>query len=107
MKDTNDNAIFEKQAQEIRWTEHFERLLNRPPPENTPNIKAAEEGLTIDCDPLSYGEVVNAIKQLNRGKVAGPDLQPSEALKADDHSTASILHPLFSKVGTKGKFPRD
>ena len=32
-----------------RWAEHFEELLNRPAPANTPDIPAAEEDLPIDC----------------------------------------------------------
>ena len=32
-----------------RWAEHFEELLNRPAPANTPDIPGAEEDLPIDC----------------------------------------------------------
>ena len=38
VKDVDGNAIFEKEAQNKRWTEHFEKLLNRPPPNNPPDI---------------------------------------------------------------------
>ncbi|GFR69577.1 E3 ubiquitin-protein ligase RNF31 [Elysia marginata] len=52
-------------------------------------------------------EIVDAIKQLNQGKAAGPDLIPPEALKADVDTTATFLCPLFAKVWTSGKYPID
>ena len=33
-----------------RWAEHFEELLNRPTPQNQPDIQPAETDLPIDCN---------------------------------------------------------
>ena len=47
-----------------RLAEHFEELLNRPAPANTPDIPAAEEDLPIDCGKPIREEIREAIKQL-------------------------------------------
>ncbi|GFS11541.1 endonuclease-reverse transcriptase [Elysia marginata] len=107
VKDAGGKAIFEKDAQAARWIEHFTSLLNRPPPTNPPEILEARRDLPINCDTPSHREIVDAIKQLNQGKAAGPDLIPPEALKADVDTTATFLCPLFAKVWTSGKYPID
>ncbi|GFR66118.1 endonuclease-reverse transcriptase [Elysia marginata] len=107
VKDAGGKAIFEKDAQAARWIEHFTSLLNRPPPTNPPEILEAKRDLPINCDTPSHREIVDAIKQLNQGKAAGPDLIPPEALKADVDTTATFLCPLFAKVWTSGKYPMD
>ncbi|GFR60484.1 endonuclease-reverse transcriptase [Elysia marginata] len=107
VKDAGGKAIFEKDAQAARWIEHFTSLLNRPPPTNPPEILEARRDLPINCDTPSHREIVDAIKQLNQGKAAGPDLIPPEALKADVDTTATFLCPLFAKVCTSGKYPID
>ena len=107
VKDASGKAIFEKEAQAARWTEHFTNLLNRPPPTDPPEILCARNDLPINCDTPSHREIVDAVKQLNQGKAAGPDLIPPEALKVDVNTTAAILCPLFAKVWTSGEFPVD
>ncbi|GFR62212.1 endonuclease-reverse transcriptase [Elysia marginata] len=102
-----DAAIFEKDAQAARWIEHFTSLLNRPPPTNPPEILEGRRDLPINCDTPSHREIVDAIKQLNQGKAAGPVLIPPETLKADVDTTAPFLCPLFAKVWTSGKYPID
>ncbi|GFR86794.1 chondroitin sulfate proteoglycan, partial [Elysia marginata] len=74
---------------------------------NPPEILEARRDLPINCDTPSHREIVDAIKQLNQGKAAGPDLIPPEALKADVDTTATFLCPLFAKVWTSGKYPID
>ncbi|KAK3770376.1 hypothetical protein RRG08_036127 [Elysia crispata] len=43
-------------------------------------------GQLICCDPVSRDEIVEAIKKLNKGKAAGPDLIPPEALNENGNS---------------------
>ncbi|KAK2165677.1 hypothetical protein NP493_1355g00016 [Ridgeia piscesae] len=42
-KDKNGNVLTSDEDQLKRWREHFEELLNRPPPQNPPDIAPAEE----------------------------------------------------------------
>ena len=41
VKDKHGNDIYEQEGQLNRWREHFEQLLNRPPPESPPEILPA------------------------------------------------------------------
>ena len=40
-----------------RWAEHFEELLNRPAPQNQPDIQPAETDLPIDCNKPTREEI--------------------------------------------------
>ena len=63
--------------------EHFEELLNRTAPQNPPDIPPADRTLPIDCNKPTKEEIRNAIRQLKKGKAAGPDNIPAEALTFD------------------------
>ena len=107
VKDQDGRTIFGKEAQAKRWVEHFNSLLNRPPPSDPPNILPARKDLPICCDAPSKQEILDAISKLNRGKAAGPDQIPPEALKADADVTADLLFPLFTRIWKEGKFPKE
>ena len=107
VKDQEGKTIFGKEAQAKRWEEHFNSLLNRPPPSNPPNILPARNDLPICCDAPSKKEIIDAINKLKKGKAAGPDQIPPEALKADASVTADLLFPLFAKIWNDGEFPKD
>ncbi|CAB3986926.1 Hypothetical predicted protein [Paramuricea clavata] len=72
-----DNQSSEKKEREDgerrRWVEHFEELLNRPAPQNPPDIPPADRTLPVDCNKQTKEEIRNAIRQLKKGKAAGPD----------------------------------
>ena len=106
VKDKNGNTIFEKEAQSKRWMEHFEALLNRPPPDNPPEILPARKDLDISCEPPTWEEIAKATNQLKSNKAAGPDGIPPEALKADIGTTADMLQALFEKVWKDEQFPK-
>ena len=72
-------------------TEHFEQLLNRPAPQNQPDIRPAETDLPIHCNKLTREEIKKAIAHMKNGKVAGPDGIPAEALKADVNTSVKML----------------
>ena len=40
----------------------FEELLNRPAPQDLPDIPPADDDLPIDCDPPTKKEIHQAIK---------------------------------------------
>lgn len=107
VKDAQGNTLIEKEAQLGRWKEHFDTLLNRPTPENPPDITPSEKDLPINCEPPTREEIAKAVKQLNSNKAAGPDYIPPEALKADIPVTVDILHDLFVKVWNEENFPAD
>ena len=105
VKDRDGNTIFGQEGQLDRWKEHFDNLLNRPPPENPPDILPARRDLAIDTEPPDREEIELAVKQMKSGKAGGPDHIPPEALKADVNTTVDLLHPLFEKIWKEEKFP--
>ena len=90
-----------------QWVEHFTDLLNRPTPEEQPNISQAEVDLPISVEKPSKEEIKKAIRTLKNGKAAGPDGIPAEALKADIDTATDILHNLFAKIWDEEKVPAD
>ena len=57
-----------------RWREHFEELLNRPPPpQNPPDIAPVEEVLQINCERPSKAEIGKVIHHMKIGKASGTD----------------------------------
>ena len=81
-----------------RWADHFEEMLNRPAPQNQPDIQPAETDLPIDCNKPTREEVKKAIALMKNGKVAGPDGIPAEALKADVNTSVEMLYSLFEGI---------
>ena len=82
-KDEQGKTIFTKEGQIARWQQHFAKLLNRPTPEDAPNIIPARTDLPLNLESPTREEVENAIKHLKSSKAAGPDAIPPEALKTD------------------------
>ena len=60
VKDKEGNSIKTKDGQLHGWAEHFEELLNRPPPVNPPDIQPAQTELPISCDIPSREEIRKA-----------------------------------------------
>ncbi|XP_025097540.1 uncharacterized protein LOC112565890 [Pomacea canaliculata] len=98
IKNKNDSVITGNAEQRSRWVEHFDEILNRPPPTTTLNITPASEQLLVNTNPPTKAEIIKAIKSLNSGKAAGPDGIPAEALKVDPTSALEMLHPLLQKT---------
>ena len=98
VKDLQGNPIFGQEGQLDRWKEHFESLLNRPPPENPPDLIPARRDLPIDIEPPTEEEIEMAIEHLKSNKAAGPDSIPPEALKADIPTTVKLLHDFLKKI---------
>ena len=85
----------------------FEELLNRPPPQNPPDITPAEEVLQINCERPSKAEIEKAIHHMKRGKASGPDKIPAEAIKADIETSTEILHDLLGKIWEQEEIPTE
>ncbi|KAK2167820.1 hypothetical protein NP493_1256g00007 [Ridgeia piscesae] len=107
IKDKNGNVLTSDEDQLKRWREHFEELLNRPPPQNPPDIPPAEEVLQINCERPSKAEIEKAIHHMKRGKASGPDKIPAEAIKADIETSTEILHDLLWKIWEQEEIPTE
>ena len=75
-----------------RWAEHFGELLNRPRPQNQPDILPTEEDL-IDCN--------------KPNRAAGPDGISTEALKGDVTTSVEMLYSLFGEIWGKEEIPTE
>ena len=106
VKDKHGNHIYEQEGQLNRWQEHFEQLLNRPPPESPPEILPARLDLPIKTNPPTK-EIEEAIRQIKSNKAAGPDHIPPEAIKADMTTSVDILNTLFTKIWNEEDIPGD
>ncbi|VDP77753.1 unnamed protein product [Schistosoma curassoni] len=107
VKDKKRKPITEIQGKGDRWVEYFEELLNRPAPTNPPDIEAAHTHIPKDINPPTTEEIRMAIRQIKRGKAAGPDNIPAEALKLDIEVTTNMLHLLFKKIWEEEQVPMD
>ena len=68
----------------------FEELLDRPAPQNQPDIQPAETDLPINCIKPTREEIKKAIAHMKNGEVAGPDGIPAEALKAYENISVEM-----------------
>ncbi|MGL5901241.1 MAG: reverse transcriptase domain-containing protein [Cetobacterium sp.] len=107
VKDREGKQIIGDEQQRTRWVEHFEELLNKPVPQNPPDIKPADTDLPIDCNIPTREEIRKAIMQLRNGKAAGPDNIPAEALKADISTSVEMLYPLFKNIWEEEQVPAE
>ena len=66
--------VLTNQADQLnQWKKYFEELLNRPSPDEPPDIPLAKTRHRINIDRPSKQEIRKAILQLKNGKVPGPD----------------------------------
>ncbi|VDP79086.1 unnamed protein product, partial [Schistosoma curassoni] len=107
VKDKEGKPITEIKKQRNRWLEYFEELPNRPAPMNPSDIEAAHTDLPVDVNPPATEEIRMAIRQIKRGKAAGPDNIPADALKSVIEVTTNILHLLFKKIWEEEQVPID
>jgi hypothetical protein len=107
VKDKRGNTIYFLDQQLNRWAEHFEELLNRPAPPNAPVVEPAEVDLPINCEKPTREEIRKAIILMKKGKAAGPDGIPAEALKANLDASVEMLYPLFEKIWEEEDVPAD
>ena len=107
IKDKQGKILTSTEEQLKRWVEHFSELLNRPGPEDPPDIPPAETELSINCAKPSRHEIRKAIQALKNGKAAGIDSVPAEALKVDIGTSTEILYRLFENIWEEEEIPRD
>ena len=107
MKDKEGKLLTSIEEQLKRWKEHFEEVLNRPPPENRPQLEPKEEPLGINIGKITKTEIRKALSSLKNGKAAGTDNIPAEALKEGGSCIVDQLHYLLNQVWTTEEIPAD
>ena len=107
IRDKNGTVLTGVDKQLNRWAEHFGELLNRPRPQNQPDIQPAEEDLLINCNKPTREEIKRAIGHIQNGKAAGPDGIPAEALKGDVTTSVEMLYSLFEEIWEKEEIPAE
>ena len=103
----NDHLLTTTEEQHKRWVEHFQQLLNRPPPMEPPILPPANQELDIICEPLTRNEVEKAITSLKNNKAAGPDNIPAKVLRADISTSVNMLHGLLIKIWDQEYIPSE
>ena len=106
VKDKNRVVLTRTDDQLNRWKEHFQEVLNRPAPENPPNLT---EGplLDIRTGQITMAEVKRSLKSLKNGKASGCDNIPPEAWKEGGMVLAKVLHSLLNKIYNEEDIPQD
>uniref|UniRef100_A0A0B7BIP1 Reverse transcriptase domain-containing protein n=1 Tax=Arion vulgaris TaxID=1028688 RepID=A0A0B7BIP1_9EUPU len=89
-----------------RWREHFQEVLNRPPPLNPLDLGQGDP-LDINVGEITKQEIRNALKNLKKGKAAGVDNIPAEALREGGEEMVNQLHILFNLVWDREEIPAD
>jgi hypothetical protein len=107
IKERNGDVITNQRRRVERWAEHFNDLLNRPPP---PAERPDEDFdcylKIIDCIP-SIEEVKQAVKQLRSGSAAGEDGIPPELWKVGGYALLVQLTVLMQLIWSSKKIPDD
>lgn len=99
-------TLLTKESQQLeRWKEHFEKVLNRPPPDSFPVIGEARKDLNINCGRISKEEIKRASKKLKLGRAPGKDNNLPDVLKADINATTDVLHGLLNDIWVKEGYP--
>ena len=104
VKDKNGNIITKPEEQLKRWQEHFQEVLNRPPPTDPPNIEKRQV-LKIKTGRITRTEVTTAIKHLKSGKACRVDNIPPEVMKALDNISVDRFHDLLNKIWEEEHIP--
>ena len=93
IKESKNKVLTTQRDITEKWKSHFEKVLNRPEPENPASPDPAEdEAENINTDPPSTAEVRSAIKALKNNKAPGLDNITAEMLKADLKLSTKVLY---------------
>ena len=105
VKDSSGTLLTKKEDQLKRWREHFRSILNRPAPEEPPDITGSTQ-LNIRTGNITKAEIKKALKSLNRGKAAGCDNIPPEAWKSGGAVQRRYYTPFLTRYGREKKYQR-
>ena len=79
--------------------------MNRPEPDDIPDIGNADEDLDINLEPPTKEEIIKAIKTLKNGKAPHIDGLSAELFKADPETAATLFIDLFKKILEEEEIP--
>lgn len=113
IRDESSTIVTNEAEQLDCWHKHFSKILNHcetAPSTSEASLSTPPDDLhphetSINTNPPTLEEIVEAIKELKNGKAAGNDNIPAEALKADPHITARAFLPLFQAIWLEEKLP--
>lgn len=110
IKNKNGDVITVLGERVSRWREHFNELLNRPPPglPMPPLVPSVTDGQDpVSIAPPSLEEILSAIRSLKNNKAAGPDGIHAEMLKHGGSTLQQHLLKLFQTVWHEERVPSD
>ncbi|CAH8448438.1 unnamed protein product [Heterobilharzia americana] len=105
MTDSEGKLVTKEEKQRKQWVDHFNKLLNRPPPATRPEIPPATAELPEHGLLCNNRNSERAVKLPKSGKAAVPDGIPPESMKSDVDTSVDILIPLLQKVWKEGQIP--
>ena len=85
----------------------FEAILNRPIPQENPEICENEEDLDISTEPPTVKEVYQAIKKMKSDKTPGEDEITAEMLKGGEMEICNVLCQIFSNIWENEEAPEE
>ena len=109
VKDKNGSVLSDTEKRRTRWAEHFNEILNRPPPQETIDFTKVEEmePLYINEDGIDLEELQNAIERLKNNKAAGEDKISAELLKATNKDNLEQWLELYNAIWYTEEIPND
>ena len=106
VRDKEGKLLTHIDDQLARWKEHFQEVLNRPPPQDTPQLEP-EDLLHINTGPITKAEIRKTLRSLKNGKATGTDNIPPEALKEGGEVIVHQLHHLLNLIWTTEEIPME
>ena len=97
VKDNAGNLLVNEKAVSLRWTEHFEVLLNREPPGEAARIQQAQD-TEGEEEPPTRAEVKEAISSLKNDKAPGMDMLSAELFKVPEESLLDEVAELVRMI---------
>jgi hypothetical protein len=100
IKSKDGDILLTKEEQEQRWIEHFQEVLNQPPPSTVFSFTQEQicAQTQFETSDLSTTEVNKAIQVLKNNKAPGLDGIPAELLKHGKENIVEELTYLFNLI---------
>ena len=103
--DRQGRLLTTEAEKEARWVEHFNEVLNRPPPTTEAEVQYPDTDLDVSTAPPEKEEIIAAIRSLKNGKSPGQESLNAELFKAEPGFAAQVLQPLFATIWEEKQLP--
>ena len=104
IRDKQGKLLTSEKDQEACWVEHFNEVLNRPPPEEEPVIPEAEEDLSVDTGPPKKEEIIAAINSLKTTRHLAKTASMLNCSRQTLWLRQAYCSHFSTPYGTEGKF---